>query len=524
MSANYQNIVIGGGHNGLVCAAYLAKAGQSVVVLEAAAEIGGAARTRELEPGVQVPSGAHLLHAMPAQLITDLQLEKNGLSFAVKNLKTLSLDPAGQTIVLDGSSISGANLSASDIDTWPRFQQDMQRFAQLMVSVYDQLPPELSIETWKQRLGLLGLGWRIRRLGRFHMRELLRIIGMNIYDLLDEYFESPQLKAAIAMDAVLGAEWGPRSMGTVLTYLYRQAGHERSGGMGLAQPSGGMGALTQAIAKSAQAAGAEIRTNMRVKRVLIENDRAVGVELESGEQLRAANVISNADPKNTFMELVSTEHLDTGFVRQIRNLRSSGRAAKLHLALSGAPKFNGVDAHDLGARLLIAPCMDDIELAFNPCKYGRYPLEPVMEITLPSVSDPSLAGDGKHVLSAIVQYLPYDDSPEEDVNRAACLESVLNLLERYAPGIRELVSHAELVTPHDLEREFGMSGGHWHHVELVFEAFLFNRPVPALAQHASPIAGLYLCGAGCHPGGNVMGIAGRNAARQVLKQAAGGAN
>jgi phytoene dehydrogenase-like protein len=517
MAQHYQDIIIGGGHNGLTCAAWLARAGHSVLVLEAADDIGGAARTREFAPGASVSACAHLLHAMPVGLARQLDLAGHGLGYAARAMKTVSLSETGATIMLAGDTVQGQGVSAADVSAFARFNEDMQRFASALRPVFEDIAPELSIETWRQRLTLLGLGFRVRRLGRFHMRELLRIIGMNLYDLLDEYFESKQLKGAIAMDALLGGEWGARSMGSVLTYLYRVAGYQRNGGMGIALPKGGMGAVSRALGNAARAAGAEIRTGARVKRVLVENDRAAGVELDNGERLDADCVISNADPKHTFLKLVSVDHLDTGFVRQIRNLRSSGRAAKLHLLLDGAPRFRGVDETGLGARLLIAPGLDEIELAFNPSKYREYPAEPVLEITVPSASDSGLAPQGQHVVSAVVQYVPYDDSPAKDANRAAFLETVLDQLERYAPGIRGQVLKAELLTPRDIEREFGITGGHWHHVELVFEAFLFNRPIHALAQHHSPIAGLYLCGAGCHPGGNVMGIAGRNAARQVLK-------
>ena len=517
MAQRYQNIVIGGGHNGLTCAAWLARSGQSVLVLEAADDIGGAARTREFAPGARVSACAHLLHAMPAELVEQLDLAGNGLAYAARTMKTVSLNETGESIVLDGNSVQGTGVSAADVAAYARFNDDMQRFAKALRPVFEDLAPELSIETWRQRLTLLGLGLRIRRLGRFHMRELLRIIGMNLYDLLDEYFESEQLKGAIAMDALLGGEWGARSMGSVLTYLYRVAGYQRNGGVGIALPNGGMGAVSAALAGAARAAGAEIRTGARVKQILVENDRAVGVELENGERLDADHVISNADPKQTFLALVSVDHLDTGFVRQIRNLRSSGKAAKLHLLLDGPPRFKGVEESELGARMLVAPGVDEIELAFNPSKYREYPKEPVLEITVPSAHDSSLAPSGQYVVSAVVQYVPYDDTPMEDANRAAFLEILLDQLERYAPGIRGQVLKAELLTPRDIEREFGITGGHWHHVELVFESFLFNRPIPVLAQHQSPISGLYLCGAGCHPGGNVMGIAGRNAANQVLR-------
>jgi len=517
MAERYQNIIIGAGHNGLTCAALLARAGQTVLVLEAADDVGGAARTRDLGTGARVSACAHLLHGMPADLIAELGLADHGLVYASHNLKTVALSESGENIVFDGDTVRGQGLSAGDIAAYARFNEDMRRFATALRPLFEDIAPELSIESWRQRLTLLGLGLRVRRLGRFHMRELLRIIGMNLYDLLDEYFENRQLKGAVAMDGLLGSEWGARSMGSVLTYLYRVTGYQRNGGKGIALPRGGMGAVTQALSGAARAAGAEIRVGARVSQIRVENDRAAGVELESGEEIRADRVISNADPKQTFGKLVSVDHLDTGFVRQIRNLRSSGKAAKLHLLLDGIPDFTGVEASDPGSRLLIAPGMDEIELAFNPSKYREYPEEPVLEITVPSAVDDSLAPGGQHVLSAVVQYVPYDDTPAKDANRSAFLESVMRQLERHAPGIRGQVRHAELLTPRDLELEFGITGGHWHHVELVFEAFLFNRPIPVLAQHRSPIDGLYLCGAGCHPGGNVMGIAGRNAAQQVLK-------
>ena len=519
MKKTYQNIIIGAGHNGLVCAAYLARAGQSVLVLEADSLIGGAARTRELSHGAKISSGAHLLHAMPADLIRELNLTKHGLVLSAKNLKTIALNaqaPAS-AIVFDGDNVSGTHLSAGDIESYARFNKDMQRFAKTLRPVFDKLAPSLVPSTWRQALELMGLGFALRRLRRFYMREILRIIGLNFYDLLDEYFSSPELKATIAMDALWGGEWGARSMGGVLTYLYRLAGYERSGSMGLALPQGGMGGLSESIARAAATAGATITTNARVKRILIENDKAIGVELDSGEQLFSPAIISNADPKQTFLKLVDIDHLDTGFVRQIDKIRSKGRAAKLHILLEGLPDFTGVAAADLGSRIIIAPTMDDIELAFNPCKYNRYPSAPVLEIVIPSICDPSLVSANQHILSAVVQYLPYDDSPDEDANRESFLQTTIDLLETYAPGIRSLISHAELLTPRDIEKEFGNTGGHWHHVPLTFEYFLFNRPIPKLSRHTSPIAGLYLCGAGCHPGGNVMGIAGRNAAQQVLK-------
>jgi len=514
---SYHSIIIGGGHNGLVCAATLARAGKSALVLEAGKELGGAARNREFAPGFRVSAGAHLLHALPGELIRDLDLTRHGLTFAGQSLPTQALSPVGKSLRLGDRQVDGSELSAADIAAYLRFSTAMNGYAATLLPIFQSVPPRLVIETWAQKFEFMKLAWQIRRLGRHDMRELLRIIGMNMYDLLDETFESDRLKGALALDAVLGAEWGPRAPGTVLTYLYRLAGMAGGNGLGVAQPLGGMGAVVAAIAASARQAGADLRTSTRVKRIVVENDRACGVELESGEVIRAENIISNADPRTTFLSLLGAAHLDTGFVRKVNHVRASGRAGKLHLALKGLPNFTGLDASALGDRLLIAPTMDYLERAFNPSKYHEYPTEPALEISIATVRDPSLAPAGQHILSAVVQFLPYDNGADRDRNRAACLESILAMLERHAPGIRNLIASAELLTPFDIEQEFGMTGGHWHHAAMGFDQFFFTRPVPGAAQYRTPVDGLYLCGAGCHPGGGVMGIAGRNAAKQVLR-------
>ncbi len=511
----WHSIVVGGGHNGLVCAATLARAGKSVLVLEAASEFGGAARNREFAPGFTVSAGAHLLHGLSDEVVRELDLAKHGLKLAATALPTRALSANGTALRLDDARAQG-DLSAADIAAYAKFTATMKRYASALLPVFRMTPPRLVFENWSQKFEFMKLAWQVRRLGRHDMRELLRIAGMNIYDLLDEYFESPRLKGALALDAVLGAEWGPRAPGSVLTYLYRLSGIAGNGGSGVALPSGGMGAVCTSLASAAKSAGVELRASARVKRIVVENDRASGVELESGEVLRAQNVISNADPKTTFLSLLGAAQLDTGFVRKTHHLRSSGKAGKLHLALRGPPSFKGLDANVLGDRLLIAFDMNHIERAFNPSKYREYPDEPVLEISIPTVRDPSLAPAGQHVLSAVVQFLPYDDGADCDANRARCLETILATLERHAPGIREMVVAAELLTPYDIEREFGMTGGHWHHNAMGIENFFFLRPLPGGAQYRTPVDGLYLCGAGCHPGGGVMGVAGRNAAQQVL--------
>jgi phytoene dehydrogenase-like protein len=517
MSRGYDHVVIGAGHNGLVCAIQLARKGRRVLVLEAAEAVGGAAVTREFSPGYRVSAAAHLLDTLPADLLAELELERHGLRFAARALPTWALGGAGAPVVLDGGTVRG--VGEADVRAYAQFTGQMARFSAVIAHLVDSVPLRLSLSTWPERLEALRVGWKIRALGKREMRELLRVGGMNAYDLLTENFASDALKGAIAFDATLGAEYAARSPGTVMTLLLRLSGRLRSGALGMAQPAGGMGAVTQAMAASARAAGVEIRTGARVRRITVENDRAAGVLLESGETVAASGVISNADPRTTFLRLLGPEYLDTDFVRRIDHFRSRGLVAKVHLALDRLPSFTGLDAAALGARLLVAPSLDYLELAFNPSKYRQIPDAPALEITIPSVNDPGLAPAGKHVMSLNVMFVPYDLGADPAGARRQLLENVLATLERHAPGIRSAVTASELLAPADLEAQFGMSGGHWHHGALTFDQFYFTRPVPGAAQYATPLPGLFLCGAGSHPGGGVAGLAGRNAARAILSGA-----
>ena len=516
--AAHDCIVIGGGHNGLACAAYLARAGRSVLVLEAAERLGGAATTREFAPGFKVSAGAHLLHQMPARLIDELQLERHGLRWAAQAMPTAALSSNDSPLLMNGDAIDGP-VSSADAAAFREFKAQMGRFAAALNPMFDSIPPRLGTRRLRDRLGLLALGWRIRRLGRRDMRELLRIAGMNVYDLLTDQFSSPLLQGSLALDAVLGTNFGPRAPGTVMTLLYRMAAEHGAGGRGLALPAGGLGAVSEALAAAARAAGAEIRLSSSVARVRIEGDRATGVVLESGEAFAASSVISSADPKRSLLGLLGAEHLDTSFVRRVHHLRTRGLAAKLHLALDGLPLFRNLPVAAHGARLLIAPGLDYIERAFNHSKYGEYSSAPALEVTLPTVSDPSLASAGTHVLSAIVHYAPYELRGGWPQQAQAFSSAIIDLLEHYAPGLRAQVRASELLAPPDIEREFRIHGGHWHHADLALDQFFAVRPVPGATQHRTPMHGYYLCGAGCHPGGGVMGIAGRNAARQVIAAA-----
>ena len=513
-------IVIGAGHNGLVCAATLARSGRSVLVLEAGRQVGGAAATRAFAPGFQVSACAHLLHLMPDELLREMKLEQHGLEWAAQSLPTTALVPGGAPLRMPQAGPS-PDLSQKDDAAYAEYRARILRFAAALAPVLATAPPRLGTDAWVDRLALLRLGWEIRKLGRRDMRELLRIGAMNVYDLLEEHFESAALKGALGFDAVLGTNFGPRSPGTVLSLLYRLAAEHAAPGAGaLAQPRGGLGAVSAALARAATAAGATVRTEAAVASILVETDRVSGVVLESGERIAARTVISNADPKTTFLRLLGARHLDTGFVRRVSHLRSQGLAAKLHLAIDRLPRFTGLEASRLGGRLLIAPSLGYLEHAYNHAKYGEFSAAPALEITLPTANDPSLAPAGNHVLSAIVQYAPYALKGGWDGVRERFTELAIDTIEQFAPGLRASIVGAELLTPVDLERELRISGGHWHHGELAFDQFFLVRPVPGATQYRTPVGGLFLCGAGCHPGGGVMGIAGRNAARQVLKQVA----
>lgn len=508
---NNQVVIIGGGHNGLVCAAYLAKAGKRVTVLEAAPRVGGAAATREFAPGYRVSAGAHLLYVLDAGVRKELALDANGLSLTQADVKTTALAVDGNHLLILADRLQGANVNAADQAAMQEYRRLMNRLARVLNRLNNRVPPRIGTRDRKDWMGLAKTALDVRLLGRDDMREFLRIAGINVYDVLEEYFENPLLKGALSMDGVLGTNLGPRSNNSVFCALQRLSGLQP-----LAIPRGGMGAVSDTLARVAGKHGADIRTSAAVARILVDGGRVHGVELANGEKIMAGTVISNADPKTTFLGLLGARHLEAGFTRRIMNIRMRGNTAKLHLALDGLPAFKGLNQDRLGDRLLIAPDMQYVDHAFNHAKYGEYSAQPVAEITIPSIHDHELAPAGKHVLSAVVQYAPYDLKEGWQTGKEAFTGLVLDTLARYAPGIRDLASHVELLTPKDIERQFCITGGHWHHGELAIDQALMLRPVPGAAQYASPVDGLYLCGAGSHPGGGVMGSAGRNAANAVL--------
>jgi len=510
MTDRYDAIVVGGGHNGLVCATLLAKAVKSGLLLEGNGQLGGAAITREFANGYTVSACAHLLYQLQPAVRKELGLKPQ---LAAEDMPTIALDENGEHVRIDGLAVDG--VAADDEKSYREFQKRMLRFARLLNTYLNKTPPRLGTKALADLATLGRLGFDLRRLGKVEMQEFLRLIGINIHDEVSERFSSPLLKGAVCLDAVLGTHLGPRSPNTIMTYLYRLAGDFGR----VALPSGGMGAVSEELGHLAREAGVTIRTGMPVQRILVDNARVVGVETTSGESFASFTVISNADPKRTLLELVGARHLEANFTHRVHNLRSRGNAAKLHLALDGLPTIAGLDKKELAARLVIAPDEHYVERAFNPAKYGDASVEPVVELTFPSIRDATLAPTGKHVLSAVVQYAPYNrNGGWSDAARTDFEAATIRVIERYAPDIAARIVASELLTPVDIEEQFHISGGHWHHGELTLDQFFFVRPVCGAAQYRMPVDGLYLCGAGAHPGGGVSGAAGRNAARAILRE------
>ena len=506
----YDSIVIGAGHNGLICAAYLAKKGQRVLILESSDNLGGLAASREFHPGFKT-AVAHAVNHFPQKIVKDLDLASFGLKTSAEPLPRVGLSPDGNHVVVDQQSVFG--VGGSDAESYQRYTRLMQRFAKVLKPFWLKTIPRIGFGSLADMVTLGRMGLGLRMLGKDDMREFLRVTSLPARDLMDENFEDELLKATLSWDGLIGSKLAPRSPNhSVLAMLYRMAGEQQDS----------VGGLIEALQSAATASGVEIRTATPVERILVQaSDNGLvahGVRLENGEEIETDRVISAADPQTTFLKLVGVEHLEIQFTNRIRRLRCEGYVAKLHLALDGLPEFSGLAQP--GGRMIIAPDMDAIEFAYDEAKYGEFSQQPVMEIVIPSLYDASLAPAGQHVLSAHVMYAPYQlKGGWNEAARQALKERAVETIASYAPGIREQIIHRELLTPLDLETNCNVSGGHWHHTEFALDQSLMMRPTYEAAQYGTPLPGLYLCGAGSHPGGDLTGSPGHNAAHEILRQA-----
>ena len=513
--ARYDSIIIGAGHNGLVCAAYLAQSGQRVLVLEASDRPGGLASSREFHPGFHT-SIAHSLGHFSATVARELRLGEHGLDSTPAEIATVGLGTDGRHVVVRGDTVE--NVGAEDAAAFRRYRELMQTFAAALAPSWEKTMPRIGSNSFRELATFASLGLRLRRMGKKDMREFMRIATLPTRDIMDEFFDDPLLKATLSWDGLIGSKMAPLSPNSaVLALLYRMSGESQ--GMHTI-PAGGVSALTNALAASAESAGAEIRLQAPVECVIVTGSEAgllaTGIRLADGDEVHADRVISATDPKRTFVDLVGVEHLDIGFTNRIRRLRCDGYVAKLHLALDGLPAFAGLDQPD--SRMIIAPDMDAIEFAFDHAKYGGCPSAPVLECVVPTLHDPAHAPGGQHVLSAHVMYVPYElkDGWTDEARQRMC-DASIDTIARYAPAIRDQIIASEFLTPADLEREYRVTGGHWHHTEFAADQLLMMRPTYEAAQYRTPIPGLFLCSAGCHPAGDIVGAAGLNAAREILR-------
>ena len=529
MSSNAQDriIIVGAGHNGLVAACYLAKAGLAPLVLERRGVVGGACVTEEFYEGFRVSTLAHSAAPLLPRVVTELELERHGLAFIRPAINVFAPDRDGRALRLykdTGRTASGlAALSALDAKSYPQFQESFTRIGRALAPLLSAAPPSLDRPSAADVWSFGKFGKEFRALGKQDAYRLLRWGPMAVADLVAEWFETELLRATIAARGITGAFAGPWSAGTSLPLLMQAA----FSGSAVAPASfirGGMGALTQALATAAKALGAEVRLNAGVERITVKDGAVSGVALAGGEEIGGRAVVSNADPRRTFLNLVDPVELDPDFLSKMRGYRSQGAAAKINLALDALPNFTalkdaGADAAaTLSGRIHIGPEIDYLERAFDAAKHGDYSPAPVLDITIPTLTDPTLAPAGKHVMSIYIQFAPYElKQGDWDARGEDFANGVVKTLTEYAPNLGDIIIDGQLITPHDLEREYGLTGGHTLHGEMSLDQFYAFRPLIGWAQYRAPIKGLYLCGAGAHPGGGVTGAPGLNASREILK-------
>jgi phytoene dehydrogenase-like protein len=524
MKEPYDAIVIGAGHNGLVTATYLAKAGLRVVLLERRELVGGAAVTEEVFPGFKFDTGAHCISRLHPKVVSDLQLADHGLEL-------LPLDPAVFSPTLDGGHLllwrtpevtvdSIGQLSDKDAKRWNGFAALVTKASGLLESLYSA-PPDILSKKTKDVWELLKLAGRLRRLGKRDMTEVLRVLPMTTVELLDEWFESDLLKGTLGAVGITGLFQGPMAAGTALLFLHHHVGAKQGVLRATLRVRGGMGGLSRALESTARSAGVEIRTSAWVERIVAEAGVATGVVLVDGEEIAGRRIVSNADPSRTFCGLLDPFNLDPDFMRRVRNIKFKGARARVNLALGQLPDFSCLpgDGPHLRGLISVSPSLEYLERAFDDAKYGEPSREPYLEAVIPSLTDPSLAPAGKHVMSIVVQYAPYHlkDGVWDEARREALGDRVVKTLAAYAPNLESAILHRQVLTPLDLEAVLGLTEGNIYHGEMTLDQLFFMRPVPGWARYRSPVEGLYLCGAGTHPGGGVTGVPGYNAAREILR-------
>ena len=525
MNDAYDTIVIGAGHNGLVVAAYLAKAGQRVLVLERRERAGGAAVTEEIVPGFKYDTGAHRIGRLQPQVVSDLALATHGLEVLPSDPSVYAPQPDGGSLTIwrdpQRTAEEIGRFSKQDASRYSDFAALVAKATGFLESIYAEPPIDPISTRTSDTLDALRIAGRLRRLGKRDMTQVLRILPMNMVELMDDWFETDALRGALGAAGITGIRQGPYSTGTAFLFLHHHVGIKDGALRGMLRPRGGMGALSDALEAAATANGAIIRPNSWVERINVEDGKVTGVRLVTGEDFGAKRIVSNTNPRHTYLDLLDPMLLDPAFLHSVRNIRMNGVCARVNLALGALPEFKGApdgDAHLRGA-ISISPSLDYLEKAYNNAKYGEMSEQPYIEAVIPTLTDPGLAPDGKHIMSILVQYAPYDlkDGVWDGANRDKLGDLTIKTLAAYAPNIESAIEHVQVLTPLDIEALFGMAEGNIYHGEMTLDQIYFMRPIAGWAQYRAPVENLYLCGVGTHPGGGVTAMPGYNAAQVILE-------
>jgi len=527
-SNQYDAIIIGGGHNGLVAAAYLARAGKKVVVLERRHLVGGATMTEEIFPGFKFTEFSYVVSLLRPEIIRDLKLPQHGLKILPLPSTFTPMENGDYLAAWDDHDLTRREIyrhSPKDAEAYDEYGRRMARLAKAIKPILSLIPPNPASLSPKDLVGLLKLGQFASTLTEKEFYGLAKIMTQSAADMLEEWFETPALLGTKSASGIIGTFLGPRSPSTAYVLLHHYMGEIDGAFRAWGFAKGGTGGVANAIASAAQSLGAEIRVNATVKQVIVKNGRAVGVALENGDEIHAKAILSSADPYVTFLKLVEEKYLPDDLIHAIKKFRRRGSSGKVNLALSELPNFTAMPYEGKGhdsvlhrGAISISPSIDYIERAYDDAKYGQFAKEPYIDMVVPSMIDPDMAPPGQHVMSCFVQYAPYDlEGGWDDAKREAFGETVIATLEKYAPNIRRAIVGKQVISPMDIERIAGITGGNIFHGELLLHQLFFMRPATQWSSFRTPIRGYYLAGSGAHPGGGIMGAPGKLAAEIALK-------